>query len=239
LAGSSSVVTRVHDRGLTRADVAGDQGVAAVALQRPHQVVERAPVANLEAGQPESGVRAFLQQLVPAHADIASAEAYRLLEVGDRERAEAGFRDALAERSDHPAALLGLAGVLLDKEELDDALALLERIPPQAPEMLEAKALRGRIRFRREAPLMLTSAEALARLNNSPQDPQLLYALGVRAAARADYSEALERFLTLTEHSRMFGDDAGRKAMLSIFDILGTEHALVLEYRPRLSAALH
>jgi putative thioredoxin len=39
--------------------------------------------------------------------------------------------------------------------------------------------------------------------------------------------------------NRKFGDDAGRKAMLAVFDILGADHELTMQYRPRLSAALH
>ena len=48
---------RVHDRGLARADVAGEQRGPRVRVQRPDVLVESAPVVQLKAGQAESAER--------------------------------------------------------------------------------------------------------------------------------------------------------------------------------------
>ena len=46
---------RIDQRGLARADIAGEQRVAAVGAQRPDAAVERAPVEHLEPLQPKAG----------------------------------------------------------------------------------------------------------------------------------------------------------------------------------------
>ncbi|HMX53184.1 MAG TPA: tetratricopeptide repeat protein [Plasticicumulans sp.] len=38
---------------------------------------------------------------------------------------------------------------------------------------------------------------------------------------------------------RSFGDDAARRKMIQIFDLLGSDHDLVRQYRRNLAAALH
>ena len=54
---------RVHECGLPRADVAGEQAVAPVRLQGPHAPVERAPVEHLETMQAVAGERVVVQEI--------------------------------------------------------------------------------------------------------------------------------------------------------------------------------
>mgnify|MGYP001003727819 CR=1 FL=1 len=45
--------------------------------------------------------------------------------------------------------------------------------------------------------------------------------------------------LELVRRDRSFGDDAARRKMIQIFDLLGSDHDLVRQYRRNLAAALH
>jgi putative thioredoxin len=49
----------------------------------------------------------------------------------------------------------------------------------------------------------------------------------------------LSLFLQITQQDRRYQEDGGRKAMLDIFAILGPDHELSREYRPRLAGSLH
>lgn len=54
-----------------------------------------------------------------------------------------------------------------------------------------------------------------------------------------DYERALPELLEIVRRDRKFGDDAGRKAMLAVFGLLGNSGELVKKYRALLSSALN
>lgn len=72
---------------------------------------------------PEQAVREFVSRLAPIQ-----SEADRLVAKGD----EASLRQALELQPDHPDAVLGLAELLAERGEGEEALALLARIPETA-----------------------------------------------------------------------------------------------------------
>ena len=72
---------------------------------------------------PEASVREFVAKLAPAE-----TEADRLASRGD----EASLRQALELQHDHPGAVLALAELLAARDEGDEALVLLTRVPESA-----------------------------------------------------------------------------------------------------------
>jgi len=72
---------------------------------------------------PEASVREFVAKLAPAE-----TEADRLASRGD----EASLRRALELQHDHPGAVLALAELLAARDEGDEALVLLTRVPESA-----------------------------------------------------------------------------------------------------------
>jgi putative thioredoxin len=65
-------------------------------------------------------------------------------------------------------------------------------------------------------------------------DLEAKYARGASLAKRGLFAEALEQFLEVVTTSRKFRDDAGRRAMLALFDHPLIDPELVREYRRRL-----
>ena len=57
-------------------------------------------------------------------------------------------------------------------------------------------------------------------------------------AAKGDAAGALEAFLAVVTKSRKFKDDGARKAMVALFERLGSAHELTREYRRRLQVVL-
>jgi putative thioredoxin len=83
---------------------------------------------------PESQVAEFVARLAPA-----PSEADLLVALGD----EASLRQALEIEPDHPAAVIALAGLLVGRSDIDEALVLLARIPETA----DTRALAARARL--------------------------------------------------------------------------------------------
>ncbi len=123
----------------------------------------RLVIATVAAGAHTIRVRADdykekLQPLVPAQkgtvkidlvkttdeADLAFQEAERLT-VSDREKSAAAYRKAIKARPNFPEAYLGLARVLLDSGESDEAEKAIVQARKLRPAYAEASAVEGRI----------------------------------------------------------------------------------------------
>ncbi len=191
-------------------------------------------VASQFAGAlPEEHVRAFFAQLVVTPSEAAAAEAEDLAASGDLAGAEARYREMLEEDEDNADALTGLAAILLERDDREGAEELIER----AGNDRRAKALRHHMFLeefagKHDAPAL----EQEARLE--PDDPRARYRWGVMLAAHARHEEALDELLESVRLDRHFADDAARKAVLAVFDILGLESTLVREYQRRLTQLL-
>ncbi len=188
---------------------------------------------------PERSIRAFLERVIPSRADQLVVEAQGRLEEGDTQRAETLYVEALGQEKNHPAASLGLAELLLERGAEAGARPLLESLVPGTEEGRAAAAILKRLKFSADADSLPSRDAAESALAANPDDIAAKWAVATRAAAVGDYDEALSLFLQVTQQDRRFQDDGGRKAMLDIFAILGADHELSREYRPRLAGSLH
>ncbi len=212
----------------------GVQGIPAVKGFRDGRIV-----AEFVGAQPELTVRRFLERLLPSPADEAAAAGDRLSADGDGDAAEEAYRQALTLRPDHPRATLGLGRLLEASNRADEALDLLATLPPRSAEGREATPLIARLRLAGDAAASSALAEAEATLARDPRDTGANLRVGQALAARGAYDEALPRLLAVVERDKGFKDGAARTAMLAVFDLLGPDHPLTLEYRRKLASALY
>ena len=174
---------------------------------------EGAPVAEFVGAQPEATVRAFLEALLPTEADRLSEEADELAAAGHGNAAEERYRAALDLDARHARALLGLARQLAERQETPEALDLLERVLPGGPVAAEAERLAATLEAR--------------------------VALGRLLAAQDRYEEALTELLAAVKRDPAFDEEAARKTMLDVFEVLGSDHALTTRFRAGLARALY
>jgi len=196
-------------------------------------------VREFTGAQPEPVIREFLASVLPSEADQQAREGTALLAAGEADAAEARFAAALAEDAQHPEAHLGMARVQAERGDSEAALAQLERItlaPPQVEQ--EAARLAAELRAT-SGPVDDAEVAALtAKLARDPDDLAARLALGRSLAAERRYEEALAAFLAIVERDRTYEDEAARKAMVDIFEVLGGEHEATQEYRQALARAL-
>ena len=172
------------------------------------------PVNMFIGAYPEQEVNAFIDRILPSEAELAAEEAHAEEASGDLEGAETGYREALANEPTNQDAAIGLARLLAERGDLDEARDL---IAPHLPDA-EAERVASIIRVREWGALdgahPLDAAKKLA-AQGSPRD-------------------ALDAMLALLGDDR----DGARSAMVDLFSVLGDEDPLVLEYRRKLTNAL-
>jgi putative thioredoxin len=192
-------------------------------------------VAEFVGALPEPAVRAFLKKVLPSEADRLAEAGHQLLADGKPAQAEAQFRRALDSDPRCDRALLGLAGVLNHRNQHQEALQLLDRIGP-GPTRPDADRLAAEIRIREGGGGDEHALRAKIAANPDDLDTRLL--LGQVLAAAARYDEALHEYLDIVRRDRTFRDGAARKAMLDIFDLLGSQDELTARYRSELAKVL-
>jgi putative thioredoxin len=193
--------------------------------------------AEFVGAQPESVVREFLARLLPTQADRLARQGVAALERKDTAEAEARFREALQQDARQPQALLGLARILAERGENDEALGLLQFMPAGSPLADEADRLAAVLRTASQAG-GADLADLRERLAADPADLEARLELGRALAATGRYEEALGELLEVVRRDAGFADEAARKSMLDVFEALGSDHELVARFRSELARLL-
>jgi putative thioredoxin len=192
---------------------------------------------------PADALRQFVDRLLPDPAETQRRKAAELLQGGDVAGAASALRAALALDASRDRTRLDLAQLLLERSSeagrFAEAADCLAGVSPAGRLESRFVALNTQLQSQSRA-AELPAVEVLRqRIDEAPDDLQARLDLANALVARHDYEPALEQLLAIVDHDRAFGDDIGRRLMLSVFDLAAGEPQLVSSFRRRLSAALN
>ena len=189
--------------------------------------------------QPASAVRAFVQRLLPSAAELKRREAAVLADSGDLAGAVALLEAALAEEPRNDRIRVDLAEGLLRTDRGNDARQVIDAVSPlAAQDNALARRLAG-IRVTLTAPDAGDEAALRAKLEADPADHDSRIRLANLLVATGRHEAGMEELLESLKRDRRYGEDAARKAMLGVFDLLGSSHPLVPAFRRKLAATLN
>jgi len=200
------------------ANAVGNALLQAVKAQGIPTVVafkDGAPVNMFIGAYPEDEVNRFVDTLMPSEAELVAEEAQAEEEAGDLAGAEAGYREALEKEPGNRDAAVGLARILVERGDDEEARTLVTPLVPD----VDAERILSAIRVKEWGSETAESSLGVAK----------------RAAASGRWADALEGMLTALADDR----DPAREAMVDVFVVLGPEDPLVVTYRARLAAALY
>jgi putative thioredoxin len=135
-------------------------------------------------------------------------------------------------------ALIEQAGQLLDDGDVEGARGILDGLPAADADRPGAASLRNRLYFAEQVAGAPDAGELAAKLEADPADSTALHQLALRKIVTQDFDGAVDLLLRLMRNDREFGDDAGRRELLKIFDLLGDDPR-VGQYRRRMASLLH
>ena len=196
-------------------------------------------VGEFSGAQPEKTIRALLDKHIPRPSDAKLAQARSAADAGDAQKALALLQTALTEDPANDRVKLQLAKLLLEQGRLDEAEAQLKSLSLTTSTQAEALAVGARLELAHIAAGAPPAAELDKAIAANPRDGAARHRRGAQQALSGDHEAALANFLEIVRSDRRFGDDAGRKAMLALFNMLGPQHEAVKRYRALLSLALN
>jgi len=197
------------------------------------------PVDQFMGALPESQVREFLSRHIARASDRLLDQARGLLAAGDIAGAERVIEQARNEDPDNSRVFIAEVQLKAATGDADGALALLEHTPVDLIDDPELAAIRGQLGFASALSGAPDAATLVQRLEANPNDSEARYQLAAHQVMGSDYEAALENLLTLLKKDRAFGDDAARKGMVAIFDLLGGSGELVSRYRAKMLSSLY
>lgn len=197
------------------------------------------PVDQFMGALPEGQVREFLSRHIARASETLLAQARGQMAAGNTAAAARLIEQARAEDPDNSRIFVAEVALKAAEGDADGALALLERTPLELAKDTELLALRGQLTFVQALAGAPDTATLTARVAADPAASEARYQLAARLVLAGDYEGALEHLLTLLKRDRAFGDDAARKAMIAVFDLLGGGGELVSRYRNRMLASLY
>lgn len=189
--------------------------------------------------QPEGAIRKLIDKHIVRESDLLLRQAMALLEQGQEEAAVEMLKQANRIDPKNTAVLFALARFAAHADNFDEALAILEAIPADAPEADMARELKAQIGFARQAKEAGDMGELLGRISHDPADLDARQKLATVLIAQGQHEAAMEQLLEIMKRDRTFGDDAGRKGLLQLFEMLGNEHPAVQTYRRRMFSLMH
>lgn len=228
---------------LAKLDTEGERALAAQFGIRSLPTVQLfrdgRPVDQFMGALPETQVREFIDRHLPRASDGLLAQAQGMLAAGDLGRATKLIERAHAEDPDNPRVALVEIQLAVALGQTAEAQAALDRLPLELASDPEVAALRGQLLFATALTGAPEPAVLEQRLAANPRDGAARYQLAAHRVIQGDYETALALLLELVRRDRAYGEDAGRKGMVAVFDLLGGSGDLVTRYRTRMMTALY
>jgi putative thioredoxin len=212
----------------------GIRSLPTMRLFRHGEIVE-----EILGAQTESTLRILLDRYIERESDKIRASAIEAFRQGRQEEALQMLERARRKEPENHQLTLDYASLCLQAGRLEETGRLLAALPRDVRDETEALQLQALLDFSKAA-LDAPSVEELERsIAAHPDDLSLRYRLGAVHVLNNRMEPAMEVFMTILQRDREFRDDIGRRSLLAVFDILGSESELVQRYRRQLFNALH
>ena len=200
----------------------------------------RGEVAHtIHGADPDSSFRQVLDRFIAGDANRAHALGVAAWQSGKVAQARMLLANAAMAEPENLAIPRDLAKLLWAEGEGEQALKLLDSLPPEARTEPEIARLHAHLSLAEAARMAPPLAELDARLALDANDLATRYQRAAALLASDDFAGAMEELLLIAQADRGFRHDIGRISLLALFDLLGSAHPLTRQYRQALSESLH
>jgi putative thioredoxin len=196
-------------------------------------------VAERSGALPEGELRAFIKPFITSESDKIMEAAMAAHEEGRFEDALELMNQALEKDPSNVDLKITIARIVFDEGDKEGALALLDNLSDDDKNKEEAVKLRAEINLADQLEDLPALDQIEQRLSEDPNDCEALLQKSHYLSANGENDEAMECLLNIIRIDRQYDDDAGRRGLLALFDMLGGEHPSVQRYRRKMFTLLH
>ncbi len=190
------------------------------------------PVEQIVGAQPEANIRAVIEQHIGAGAPADPAPDSAALEDGSGTASLDKLAAILAENPDNVEAKTAMAKIHVTNGDLTQATELLDTLSEDDAKGDPVVQVRSAIWFAEE----LASLEDQAALDTEA-DTQ--YRAGIRSAVGGDHDAAAAALLEVLQQDRKYSDDAGRRALIKLMELLTAADPRVAPLRQRMMTLIY
>ncbi len=202
------------------------------------------PVDGFMGALPESKVKEFIDRVASPDGgrDVAIQSALdaaaEAVETGDFEQAGQIYSAVLAEVPDHAGALAGFANTLIELGDVEQAKAIIERVPADKRQDAAVRNVEAKIALAEQVAKLGDPVALEAQLQANPKDHQARFDLAMILNAKGQRHEAADHLLAIMRADRTWNDDGARKQLLQFFDAWGPADEASVTARRKLSSLL-
>lgn len=188
---------------------------------------------------PEGEVKAFIEKHIEAKPNPIYEQAMQAYTAGDTETALGLLNQSLAEDPNNGSLKMDIANVLMHQDDLEGSLEVINSMPDEQKKEFKANELIAQINIKQRLADAPSTNELEQQIKDNDNNLAAYLQLSDVYAAANNFESALELLFTVMKKDRTFNDDAGRKGLINIFDLLGAENPLVKQYRRKMFSLMH
>ena len=196
-------------------------------------------VAERTGALPEGEIRAFIKPFISSESDKIMQAAMAAHEEGRFEDALELMNQALEKDPSNADLKINIARTIFTEGDKDGALTVLDSLSDEEQNKEEAVKLRAEINLADQLEDLPALDQIEQRLVDDPNDCEALLQKSHYLSANSENDEAMECLLKIMKIDRLYDDDAGRRGLLALFDMLGGEHPSVQKYRRKMFTLMH
>jgi len=176
----------------------------------------------------EEELREFFDGLgLKSTLNVELEQAQMFVKSGDAKSAKETFDSLFEKYPNNPQVAIAAAQFLLQCDRAELASQMLDTVTTSdRTYTAQIEAMRALISLKE-----ITKIEPENELDEQ-------FIRGAKSALAQDYEGALQAFLDIVERDRAYRDDGARKAMLTLFELLGKQHPLTQKYQQELTLVL-
>ena len=212
----------------------GITSVPTLKLFRNGQVVE-----TWHGYQSEDDLTKVLDIYVSRDSDQTLAQAIQLYSGGQPAKAYEVIAEAIVNDPVNPRLPLAMCKLLKHEARYTEAMKLIDSLPDDVRNNVEIRQLQDLLSFYLELDPTLELNTLLTRIEASAEDMEARQQVVAYYVIQQRHEDALNELVAIMDIDPGYNENYAQKAMLKIFNILGSEHKLAATFRPNLRRYAH
>jgi len=201
-------------------------------------IVNGEVVDEFTGGQTESYIRAMLEPYLVRESDKIMAAALAEYEQGNMEAAITLMKQAAESDLNNVRVQVMALRVLLENNRKEEAAIIFGRLSEELKKDPDIIAIQSQLEMIDQV-VGVDLTELETRIAQDENDLDAREQLSAVLVSQAMFEPALEQLFEIMKRDRDYKDDAGRKGLLSLFEMLGAENPLVGVYRRRIATLMN